>query len=363
MKKEATSLTTVELAQELIEKGHNVKIIGKKGHTIDTKNIPIIEFKNGFLHTLFSPAFLLRKEKKIDIIYSVSSSPALFIRSLLTKLFTKKPLLVHTLKSYPIIRDIKIKKKNKFISYIANSCYWLLKYADFVTVSTNVHADKLIKKGVPKDKIRVVRSFIDHNKFMPLKRLSLKRKYGYEGNKIILYYGALWEIKGSNILIKAIPKILEEHEKNIFICIPRNFTYSLKYKSYLEMKGFARQINFIAEEVKIEDYVAMADLVILPYPHLEGTEGNPSCLLEAMACKTPVVTTDLPELREIADGCVFMAKPGNVESLQETIIYALKNPDLEMVEKAYQKSQEFSVEKITQQFIELYEELLKDKKN
>ena len=53
-------------------------------------------------------------------------------------------------------------------------------------------------------------------------------------------------------------------------------------------------------KVKIEDYVALSDIVLLPYKTLEGTEANPSCVLESMAVKTVVVTSKLPELTAIA---------------------------------------------------------------
>ncbi|OGY53737.1 MAG: hypothetical protein A2912_01395 [Candidatus Buchananbacteria bacterium RIFCSPLOWO2_01_FULL_40_23b] len=117
-------------------------------------------------------------------------------------------------------------------------------------------------------------------------------------------------------------------------------------------------VEFITGNIPIEEYVNFADVVVLPYRNLQGTEGNPSCLLEAMSCKTLVVTTDLPELREIANGLVFMAKPGDVDSLTETIIQAMGKKDQEMIEKAYHKVQEFSFERITEEFLKLYEKLV-----
>ena len=173
----------------------------------------------------------------------------------------------------------------------------------------------------------------------------------------------MWEIKGTEYLIQSIPKIIQKNPETLFVFAPRNLVQAKeKYFHLIKKLGIESYVQFIEKEVVIEDYVNLADLVVLPYPHLEGTEGNPSCLLEAMACKTAVVTTDLPELKEIAEGCVFFAKPGDVESLAETINHALNNPDLEMVERAYQKAQEFSVEKITQKFLNLYEEAIKKKK-
>ena len=124
-----------------------------------------------------------------------------------------------------------------------------------------------------------------------------------------------------------------------------------------------KHCDFILRDVKIEDYVAMADMVVLPYPNLIGTEGNPSCMLEAMACKTPVITTDLPELREIAEPEkeVLMAKPKDSDSLAAEINRLLKDKKLQekLAENAYEKSKGFNDKIITKQFLELYEKILK----
>ena len=103
----------------------------------------------------------------------------------------------------------------------------------------------------------------------------------------------------------------------------------------------------------------MADLVVLPYLNLKYTENVPSCLLEAMACKTPIVTTDHLELREIVipEKDVLMAQPENPISLTKNIIRLLNDKQLQnkLTESSYKKSKKYDVRKITKQFIKLYE--------
>ena len=107
-------------------------------------------------------------------------------------------------------------------------------------------------------------------------------------------------------------------------------------------------------------------MVVLPYPTLDGTEGNPSCMLEAMASKTPVITTNLPELREIVtpEKDVLMAKPGDHSSLSTHIKRLLENPLLgqKLAQNSFLKSQQFDGNRIAEQFLQLYAELLKEKK-
>lgn len=305
----------------------------------------------------------LSKNRKIEVLHSFSSAPLLVLRSLLARMFfTRKAVVIHTLKSYSIRKDVTAKSGSKLLSMLGNISYRLLNYADIITVPTAVFADKLCSKKVKAEKIRIIGSHIDLSRFYPQQKEKLREKYGYNQKEVVFYYGAMWEIKGIEYLIKSIPEIIRKNPKILFVFAPRNLIQAKeKYLPLLQELGVEKYAKFIETEILIEEYVNLAKLVVLPYPHLEGTEGNPSCLLEAMACKTPALTTDLPELKEIAEDCVFFAKPRDVGSLAETINYALGNPNPEMVERAYQKAQEFSVEKITQKFLNLYNEAMKKK--
>ncbi len=354
--KEATAITIMDFAQELMHQKNQVTIIcerrGEKNRFEEIKGIKI--YKIGFrdrdkdrlaiYNRIFAHAFGLRRMQKksqsdFEVIHSFSAAPILALRTVISKLFNKKALTVHTLKSYSRAK-------------LGSAFYKALNFVDIVTVPSRVFADKLITRGVQKDKIRVIHSHIDTKKFVPQDRDALKRKYGYEKKNIIFYYGAMWEKKGTDDLIKAIPMVLKQNNKALFLFAPRNLPYAENYDQ--ELSYFGNRVRILKEEVNIADYVAMADLVVLPYPELTGTEGNPSCLLETMACKTPVVTTSLPELQEIVGDCVFMASQKDINSIAQSIIKALEYYPENMIEKAYRRAQEFSVEKITQDFLQVY---------
>ena len=374
--KESLAITTLNFARQLVKEKQEVTIVSR-----NKWNLPTYEKKEGitFFRTKKKGKFViynkllafplaikkLTKNNNIGVLHSFSAAPVLVLRSLMAKwFFCKKTKVIHTLKSYPIKKDIKAKKGSFLLSQLGDLPYKLLNFVDYVTVPTKVHAHKLIAKGVKKERIRIIRSHIDLNKFYPKNKTLLKEKYGHKWEKIILNYGAMWEIKGTNYLIKSIPKVIKENSNVLFVFAPRNLVQAQeKYLPLIKKLEVEEHVQFIDKEVPIEEYVNLANVVVIPYPHLEGTEGNPSCILEAMACKTPVVTTDLPELREIAGDSIFFAKPRDVESLKEMINYVLEKSNPEMIENAYQKTKNFSVEKVTQEFLELYKEVIKNKKS
>ncbi|MDP3734288.1 MAG: glycosyltransferase family 4 protein [Nanoarchaeota archaeon] len=343
--KESAHITTMELAKAIIAAGHTVVII-----TSRIEGMPVKDEKEGvliyrshfpFLSKLLSHPFGLRTVQKelgitFDIIHSFSATPLFVLSGWLAKLFSPQAKVIHTLKSYS-------KRKGNL--------YPLLNLADAITVPTAIFADKLTL--VRRQKIKIIHSPLRSDKFLPQDKVRLKKKLGFKGKKIILYYGGMWDNKGINVLLKAMPLITKNNSDLLMLCAPRYNQIEEQQRLVKELK-MENNVRFIIEDIPIEDYAAMADIIALPYKSLIGTEGNPSCVLEAMACKTTVVTTDLPELREIAEGCVLFAKPNDVNSLAKTIDYALNDDNSEMIEKAYQKSLEFDVKRIGDDFVTIY---------
>lgn len=344
--KESARITLFLLAQELRRQGHNVRVIAKcykKGEGEDLtaedqskdaiQGIPL--YRTSSLVKIPLLLYRLHQDKKIDIVHSFSASPLFFLPHLAAP--GKK---IHTLKSYSR-------------SVYGRRGYSMLAFADRVTVPTRQFARK-----IPLTKrVNVVYSPIDTAKFFPKNKAALKEKYGYQQSKILLYYGALWHEKGVDVLLESMPQVIQRFPQIKLLILPR-YANIRAQEEQIQQLALESYVQFITQDVSIEDYVNLADVVVLPYRSLFGTEGNPSCLLEAMACKKPVVTTNLPELREIAEGGVLFAEPGNAASLSTQIISSLENDMTTMVERADESSKQFDVKEITKKFLGIYEEVL-----
>jgi glycosyltransferase involved in cell wall biosynthesis len=224
---------------------------------------------------------------------------------------------------------------------------------DVVTVSTEVFKRRLVRGGCLASKIHVIRSPIDVKKFVPLDKEILKENYGFHRKKIIFYYGSLHENKGPQFLVNVMENI---NNNNIILVIaPRHHPKEDFIKS---IQPLHHKIKVVMEDIDVVEYLNMADVVVLPYKNMKGTEGNPSCLLEAMACQTPVITSHFPELREIvtADEDVLMVTPGDVDELRKQIEKILGDDELQkkLVENAYKKIQEFDVRNVAKEFLKRY---------
>jgi len=208
---------------------------------------------------------------------------------------------------------------------------------------------------VKESKIKVVHSSIDTTKFKPLPKQKLRKKYNRK--KMLFYYGSMHEHKGIAVLIQALPLIKKEVPALKVVFAPR-YKEITKEKEMIKEFGAEGFTEFITGDIPLLDYLNLAEAMVLPYTSLIATEGNPSCLLEGMACKTPVVTTELPELQEIVikDQDVLMAVPGDSLSLANQVVRLLKDRKLQqrLAGNAYQKVFNFDVKKIADEFLHLY---------
>ena len=85
-------------------------------------------------------------------------------------------------------------------------------------------------------------------------------------------------------------------------------------------------------------------------------EGFGLPILEAMACGTLVVTSNVSSMPEIAGEAAVLVKPASVESIRNGIVKALDKND-ELVEKGLERAKEFSWEKCAKETAQVYKEL------
>ena len=406
-KKEATRIT------ELVRKGHfasvicknhpNLPAVEKEGPISIYRRLPYQKhyfFENSITQFIlpFRIMNYIEKKKNInfDIIHSFSSSPLGILSALLaSKVRLRKRRLIHSIKSYS--RNIK---HRFFLSKILN-------YSDIITFPTKYSANLFISRGIKKSKTKIVYSLVDTTKFIALNKAEInkkkvsaikikttlivlsskknslfnkelrikddfdkiislvdttkfialnkaeiKKKYGFENKKVILYYGSMYGEKGIVELIKSIPLVTKNNPTCLFIIAPRSISKDDEQK-FNDLNNV-----ILLEMINVIDYLNLADIVCLPYLSLIATEGNPSCLLEAISCKTPVVTTNIPEIRElfIDRKDVLMAIPGNSIDLANKINFLFSNKKLqkELIYHSYKKSKDFDLKKITEKFIGCY---------
>jgi len=124
-----------------------------------------------------------------------------------------------------------------------------------------------------------------------------------------------------------------------------------------------RRLN-IADHVKLLGYQPEEDVVAL----MNGArglmfaslcEGFGLPILEAMSCGTPVVTSTVTSMPEVAGDAALLVDPTSEEEITEAMWQLVKNDGLreELVEKGLKRVTQFSWKKSARELFELYQHL------
>jgi glycosyltransferase involved in cell wall biosynthesis len=204
----------------------------------------------------------------------------------------------------------------------------ILNRADAIVCESQHFADQLIAKGIEKEMVHICSWGIDLEKFKPCEKLSKRKSLQIPQElPLILAVGNLSERKGHKYLLSALPRIL-----NVFGSVKVIIVGEGDFRGYLEkmitsldLEQHVELVGFQKEET-IPNWLNTADIFILP----SLLEGTPNILLEAMACRLPVVTTDVGGIGSvIKNGHNGIIIPSRSESkLAEAVISLLHDPDL-----------------------------------
>ncbi len=134
-------------------------------------------------------------------------------------------------------------------------------------------------------------------------------------------------------------------------------------KGWLYDDLFARvEALCLKDRVVFTGYVAdddkaplLSGALALVYPSLYEGFGLP--VLEAMACGTPVLTSNVSSLPEVAGSAAFLVDPLDVDAIAEAMSRLINDADLRntLVEKGYAQIGEFSWAKAAREVLQVLE--------
>ena len=370
------------LARELVRMGHEVTAVtsssvGKKFKAMRHENIDGIEVFRSNPIIPFGLVDVLKK-KKFDIIHAHFPgymAPLSSYSALYKKLFDKGTPLVHTVHgiyhdpflvkdiedpfSHPIRREM-FRKKISINPILAASWFAHLpiNVADRIFALTQYEKNELASYGIEKSKIDVIPNGIDLKKFeVKTKKNMFKRKYGINGH-MVLFVGQARGRKGPEYLVMSAKKVLKRFPDTTIVFVGYRMNKELEELAMREgVSDNIKFIGYVSERDKIAAY-RDADVFVLPTNY----EGFGIVYIEAMACGTPIVTTDTPGISEIVkpERNGLLVKPKNPDSLAKGIIRILENRNLRSAISRNNKKDAnyYSWQNIARKVKTIYESLL-----
>lgn len=331
--------------------------VGTKNEKFEKGNLKIHEIKKSFprpfsIPSLVWPMRCRTNEINPDIVHSlVSFVPYSTVAALVRNRY---PTLLTAHGSESIQARFNMKRgiafiRNKVIT-LQNERYVLSKVPNIIVCSPQM---KELVRNMTHSKIHVIPNGIDFEDI-----LNIQPHKSIE-HPSILYVGGLTKIKGIDILLNAVPLIIKKIP-NLHIYIAGSGPEGGNLKGLvkeLNIEENVKFLGFISEEEKFSYYKSV-DVCAFPSKY----EPFGIVLLEAMACGKPVVASNVGGIPFVVEdgktGLLF--ESGNVEELAEKIIMLLRDEELreKMGEAGRERAKEFTWDKIAEQTVDLYKEIL-----
>ena len=231
--------------------------------------------------------------------------------------------------------------------------------ARIIAISEASKQDVVTLLGMPAEKVEVTYLGVDLAIFCPGafkgQAGELEARYGVR-RPYVLYVGKLEPRKNLPVLIEAFASIAQQFpDYQLVLAGNPGWDYQAIYETAARVSlGKRIQFTGFVSEADLPALYAGADLFVYP-PSYEGF-GFP--VLEAMACGTPVITSNVSSLPEVAGDAGLLVDPLDIAELTEAMRKVLSDSELRqrMREKGLERARQFTWEETARRTLRVYEE-------
>lgn len=171
----------------------------------------------------------------------------------------------------------------------------------------------------------------------------------FNKKNVILCVGRVTKQKGYHILFDAIKEELVPRDISIFFLGQKQTETNDEIAEYQRIQdeirnnGLTEHVFFLGFKENVKEYIANCDLLVHPTAY----EGFGLVLIEAMALKKPIITTNVEAIPEILSNTgICQLEYGNRVRLKAAIISFFENNSIydPSIEKGYKRSAFFSLQ-------------------
>ncbi|MFA4905172.1 MAG: glycosyltransferase [Candidatus Margulisiibacteriota bacterium] len=277
----------------------------------------------------------------------------IYILSLIGSLSVPVVVVLHTVLNNPTPNQKKIIQE-------------MAQRASYLVVMSNL-AVTLLREvyDVPAEKVRML--YHGTPDFTSLNNGHYKKRFKVEGNQTLLTFGLLSPNKGIETVIKALPKLVREFPRLIYVVLGKTHPnvlkeYGEKYRAGLialvDELGLQEQVIFDDRFVSLEELYAWlmaADIYITPY--LNEAQIVSGTLSYAIGAGNAIISTPYWYAKELlAEGRGRLINFGDSEALAATLRDLLSNQaTLKLLrDKTYKFGRQMRWEKVAENYLKIF---------
>ncbi|MFQ6077941.1 MAG: glycosyltransferase family 4 protein [Thermodesulfobacteriota bacterium] len=249
---------------------------------------------------------------------------------------------------------------SEFVELLTRRIHYIAEKADrIIAVSENTKRELVAHTRLPQDRVIVIREGVNEH-FHPIRdKMRIKKiaqRYGITG-PYILFVGAADEDKNLLRLAQAFAQLRQEHKDlQLVFAGELSWQYRRLKEQLIDLK--------VEKGLVFTGFVAYEDLPVLytgaevlAMPSIHEGFGLPA--LEAMACGTPVLCSDVASLPEVVGDAGLLVDPYSVEEIAQGLRRLLRDEDLAIscIEKGLARAKLYTWSSAARRVLEVYREL------
>jgi N-acetyl-alpha-D-glucosaminyl L-malate synthase BshA len=362
-----SGVVATELGMSLAQKGHHVHFITYKQpvrldfisndihfHEVFVEEYPLFHFQPYEL-ALSSKIVEVVRMYELEILHVHYAIPHAYAAYMAKKMLHEKGIdikVVTTLHGTDITLVGSHPNYKPAVEFSINN-------SDVVTtVSESLRKDTLRLFKITKE-IKVIYNFIDFDKYPEIQNGDCQRNtIADENERIITHISNLRPVKRAQDVIDIFYKIQNEIPAKLLLVGegPEREIIECQVKDL----GILDKVLFLGNSNEVNKLLCYSDLFLLP----SETESFGLAALEAMAARTPVISTNsggLPEVN-IQGVTGFLSNVGDTNEMAKNGIFILEDLDRleQFKQNAFENAQQFNLHKILPDYKDVYREVVAD---
>ena len=209
--------------------------------------------------------------------------------------------------------------------------------------------------GIRNSRITVIYRGRDLNELgrrTPQRRLAVREKWGLRSTFVFLCVGRQDYQKAHEIAVLAFSELAGEFPDSVLWLAGREGGNSPLVQSAIAQSPYRDRIVCLGERSDVPDLLTAADAFVMP-SRFEGLAGS---VIEAMSLEVPLVLTDIPVFREVADNRALFFRRDDVAGLAASLraVAAGEYPAGWVEELRERAEQVFDIESVTAELADFY---------
>jgi N-acetyl-alpha-D-glucosaminyl L-malate synthase BshA len=363
-----SGVVATELGKGLASKGHEVHFITYNKparldfflenlyyHEVSISQYPLFDFPP-YESALASKLVDVVRFEKLDVLhvhYAIPHASAAYLAKQILKTYGINIPVVTTLHGTDITLVGKDKTFKPVVTFSINE-------SDGVTtVSENLKSQTLESFDITRD-IKVIPNFIDLTRFVSKNREHFKKAIAPGNERILVHTSNFRKVKNTQDVVRIFHQVSQTIPSKLLMVGDGPERSNAEELS--RQLGISNSVRFLGKQDAVEEILSVSDLFLMP----SSSESFGLAALEAMACRVPIISTNIGGLPELNEQGVtgFLSNVGDINEMSKHAIHILE--DCNRLEKfkqaAYEHAQKFEISKILPLYEEYYEEAISNSK-